>query len=82
MPAATTRKISEPWTWQIESPATWLCPADRDQFRAAVAAELGDHVARAIRAAFRTFYRPLQISNPTVGGSSKLTAGKPILASK
>ena len=69
MPAATSRKITEPWTTEIETAAAWLCPADRDQFRAAVAAELGDrelgpgNVSRAIRAAFRAFYRPLQIDH-------------------
>jgi hypothetical protein len=40
-------------------------------------------VARSIAKAFAHFYRPLQVSNPTTPtvGKSKLTAGKPILAS-
>jgi hypothetical protein len=54
-----------------------------------VAAELVGHeigpglVARSIAKAFAHFYRPLQVSNPTTPtvGKSKLTAGKPILAS-
>jgi hypothetical protein len=74
---------------QIENAATWLCEADRSAFYAAVAAELAGHeigpglVARSIAKAFAHFYRPLQVSNPTTPtvGKSKLTAGKPILAS-
>jgi hypothetical protein len=54
-----------------------------------VAAELVGHeigpgrVARSIAKAFAHFCRPLQVSNPTTPtvGKSKLTAGKPILAS-
>jgi hypothetical protein len=75
---------------QIENAATWLCEADRSAFYAAVAAELAGHevgpglVGRSIAKAFAHFYRPLQVSNPTTPtvGSSKLTAGKAILASK
>jgi hypothetical protein len=75
---------------QIENAATWLCEADRSAFYAAVAAELVGHeigpgvVARSIAKAFAHFYRPIQVSNPTIPspGSSKLVAGKPILASK
>jgi hypothetical protein len=67
----------------------WLCEADRSAFYAAVAADLAGHeigpglVARSIAKAFAHFYRPLQVSNPTLPtvGKSKLTAGKPILAS-
>ena len=74
---------------QIENAATWLCEAERSAFYAAIAAELNGHeigpgvVARSIAKAFAHFYRPLQISNPTTPtvGKSKLTAGKPILAS-
>jgi hypothetical protein len=75
---------------QIETAATWLCEADRSAFYAAVAAELVGHeigpglVARSIAKAFAHFYRPLQVSNPTTPtvGRSKLTSGRPILASK
>ena len=74
---------------QIENAATWLCEADRSAFYAAIAAELVGReighglVARSIAKAFAHFYRPLQVSNPTTPtvGKSKLTAGKPILAS-
>jgi hypothetical protein len=74
---------------QIENASVWLCEADRSAFYAAVAADLAGHeigpglVARSIAKAFAHFYRPLQVSNPTTPtlGKSKLTAGKPILAS-
>ena len=75
---------------QIENAATWLCEADRDAFYAEIAAGLNGHeigpglVARSIAKAFAHFYRPIQVSNPTIPspGRSKLIAGKPILASK
>ena len=76
---------------QIENAATWLCEADRSAFYAAVAAELVGHeigsglVARSIAKAFAHYYRPIQVSNPTIpspGRSSKLVDAKPILASK
>jgi hypothetical protein len=55
---------------KIEHAAQWLCPADRDQFWAAVAEELagrelGDGlVTRAVAKAFARFYRPMQLSAP------------------
>ena len=75
---------------QIENAATWLCEADRSAFYAAIAAELNGHeigpglVARSIAKAFAHYYRPIQVSNPTIPspGRSKLIAAKPILASK
>ena len=75
---------------QIENAATWLCEADRSAFYAAVAAELVGReigpglVARSIAKAFAHFYRPIQVSNPTIPspGRSKLVDAKPILASK
>ena len=75
---------------QIENAATWLCEADRSAFYAAVAAELVGReigpglVARSIAKAFAHFYRPIQVSKPTIPspGRSKLIAAKPILASK
>ena len=71
---------------QIENASVWLHEADRSAFYAAVAAELVGHeigpglVARSIAKAFAQFYRPLQVTYPTIG-RSKLTAGRPILAS-
>jgi hypothetical protein len=53
---------------KIEAAANWLCPADRDQFWAAVAEELRGHelgdgaVTRSIAAAFRRFFRPPDFS--------------------
>jgi len=75
---------------QIENAATWLCEAERSAFYAAVAAELVGReigpglVARSIAKAFAHFYRPIQVSNPTIPspGRSKLVDAKPILASK
>ena len=76
---------------QIENASVWLCEADRSAFYAAVAAEVRGHeigpglVARSIAKAFAQFYRPIQVTNPTIpspGRLSKLAAGKPILASK
>jgi hypothetical protein len=75
---------------QIENASVWLCEADRSAFYAAVAAELAGQevgpglVARSIAKAFAHFYRPIQVSNPTIPspGRSKLIAAKPILASK
>jgi hypothetical protein len=77
--------VSESQFLQISAAAQWLCPLDRDQFLAAVADALrgrtideGD-VARAIRSAFRTFYRPIEVEKPRQldklsRGSNKLEA--------
>jgi hypothetical protein len=60
--------ISESQFLKVENAAQWLCPADRDQFFAAVADELRGQeladgaVTRAITKAFRQFYKPLQLS--------------------
>jgi hypothetical protein len=62
--------VSEQQFLQISKAASWLCPADRDQFVAAVASELSGRevgegvVARAISKAFRAFYRPIEIEEP------------------
>jgi hypothetical protein len=62
--------VSEVQYLKIAAAAQWLCPADRDQFWAAVAEELTGHelgdglVTRAIAKAFARFYRPLQLSAP------------------
>jgi hypothetical protein len=66
-----TIPLSEGQFLKIENAAQWLCPADRDQFMAAVAAELqgcelGDGVvSRAVNLAFRQFYRPLKLPEPS-----------------
>jgi hypothetical protein len=68
MPAAIP--LSEAQFLKIQNAAQWLCPADRDEFWAAVAAELAGHelgdglVTRAIAKAFRQFYKPLQPAGP------------------
>jgi hypothetical protein len=62
--------ISETHSLKIENAAQWLCPADRDAFRNAVADELRGHelgdgvVTRAIATAFGRFFRPLQLPAP------------------
>jgi hypothetical protein len=61
-------RIAESQYLKIENSAQWLCPADRDQFFAAVADELRGRVlddglvTRSICMAFKRFYRPIQIS--------------------
>jgi hypothetical protein len=68
MPSAIP--VSEVQFLKIEHAAQWLCPADRDQFWAAVAEQLAGHelgdglVTRAIAKAFARFYWPLQLSSP------------------
>jgi hypothetical protein len=87
---ASTTPIPAHLLSQIENASVWLCEADRSAFYAAVAAELVGReigpglVARSIAKAFAHYYRPVQVSNPTIPspGRSKLIAGKPILASK
>ncbi len=67
--------------FQICNAATWLCPADRDQFWSAVAtelqqlSELGEGViARVIAAAFLRLFQPFEIAEePNLLG--KLTNG-------
>jgi hypothetical protein len=60
--------VSEAQFLKVENAAQWLCPADRDQFFAAVADELRGRelddglVTRSICTAFKKFYRPIQIS--------------------
>ena len=59
--------VSETQFLQISAAAQWLCPPDRDQFWAAVAAELAGReigegaIARAVAKAFRAFYRPIEV---------------------
>jgi hypothetical protein len=86
MPSASPLLVPETSYLQIANAAAWICPADRDQFWAAVAAELngreideGD-VARAIRLAFRIFYKPIEVDDEPqqlrklTYGSNKLEA--------
>jgi hypothetical protein len=67
VPYASPLRIPESLYLQICHASSWLCPSDRDPFWAAVAAELAGreigagNVSRAIRCAFKTFYRPIEI---------------------
>jgi hypothetical protein len=64
---ASSIPISEHQFLSIAAAASWLCPSDRDHFWAAVAAELAGReigegaIARAIRRAFRIFYKPIEV---------------------
>jgi hypothetical protein len=59
--------VTESQYLKIEHASAWLCPADRDQFFAAVADDLRGHelddglVTRSITKAFRQFYKPIQL---------------------
>jgi hypothetical protein len=60
--------VSETQFLQISAAAQWLCPPDRDQFWAVVAAELAGcettgegTIARVIAKAFKAFYRPIEV---------------------
>ena len=83
----STIPVSETQFLQISAAAQWLCPPDRDQFWAAVAAELAGYetigegtVARVIAKAFKAFYRPIevpeepQLLRKLTYGSNKLEA--------
>jgi hypothetical protein len=76
--------ISEPQFLKIENAAQWLCVADRDAFRSAIAdelrgVELGDGaVTRAIATAFAKFYRPVELPPPRLDRPSKLKEDRPI----
>jgi hypothetical protein len=76
--------ISEPQFLKVENASQWLCPADRDAFRNAVAdalrgRELGDGmVNRAITTAFARFYRPMELPPPRLDRPSKLKENRPI----
>ena len=60
--------VTEGQFLKIEHASAWLCPADRDQFFAAVADELRGRelddglVTRSICTAFKKFYRPIQLN--------------------
>jgi hypothetical protein len=64
---ATPIPIPEHQFLLIAAAASWLCPSDRDQFWAAIAAELAGceigegAIARAVRCAFRIFYKPIEV---------------------
>jgi hypothetical protein len=64
---ATPIPIPEHQFLLIAVAASWLRPSDRDQFWAAIAAELAGReigegvIARAIRRAFRIFYKPIEV---------------------
>jgi hypothetical protein len=67
VPHAIPIKIPEREFSQLHAAAQWLCPADRDQFWAAIAAELAGReigegaIARAVAKAFKAFYRPIEV---------------------
>jgi hypothetical protein len=60
--------VTEAQFLKIQAAAQWLASCDRDAFTAAVAANLRGHelddglVARSICAAFKEFYKPLQLT--------------------
>ncbi len=64
---ATAIPIPETEFLQLCAASTWLCPADRDQFFAAIADALAGHeigpgsTGRAICAAFEKFYQPIDV---------------------
>jgi hypothetical protein len=78
--------VSESQFLQISAAAQWLCPPDRDQFWAAVAATLAGcevdegAIARAVRSAFSAYYKPIAVEEPPqllrklTHGSNKLEA--------
>jgi hypothetical protein len=80
--------ISEPQFLKIENAAQWLCVADRDAFRSAIADELRGHelgggmVTRAIATAFSRFFRPLQLPPAPRDRPSKLKDEKPIASKR
>ena len=80
--------VSETQFLQISAAAQWLCPPDRDQFLAAVAAELAGcetvgegTIARVIANAFKAFYRPVEVSEEPQQ-LRKLTCGSNKLGAK
>jgi hypothetical protein len=79
--------VSETQFLQISAAAQWLCPPDRDQFWATVAAELAGcetigegTIARVIAKAFKAFYRPIEPEEPQQ--LRKLTYGERKLEKK
>jgi hypothetical protein len=87
VPHATPIKIPELEFTQLHAAAQWLCPADRNQFLAAVASELAGRelgegaTARAIARAFKAFYRPIEVPDEPQQ-LRKLTYGSNKLAAK
>jgi hypothetical protein len=67
---ATSRPlpIPEALFHKIENASQWVCPTDRDEFFACVAEELRGRelgegsVTRGIVAAFKRFYRPIELA--------------------
>ena len=80
--------VSETQYLQISAAAQWLCPPDRDQFWAAVAAALAGcevdegAIARAVRSAFSAYYKPIAVEEPRPHQLRKLTYGSNKLAAK
>ena len=70
MHRASPIPIPEHQFLSIAAAASWLCPSDRDQFWAAIAAtlqgrEIGEGaIARAISSAFSAYYKPIEIEEP------------------